>query len=658
MVIRYLLECVSRDGAAAICVALKPDGSLDPGSVTQLQAVGNWMTINGAGIYGSHAWSQWGEGTNTLPYGKLSSSQANKAFTNADFRYTVGADGYLYAYCMTFPPAARSSRLRRSARETATWRGRSRRWNCSAATARSHGARPRPTSASPARPACRSRLRCVSRSGRPRSCARPRRRCFRAFHGKWRGASMAVPGVRHVHRQARHRPRRPLHSIASGLTTENLYRHDRAGRHHLLLRHHSDGGTTDSADSIVVPGILAGSSSWLGQDIGAVAANGEFAKSGNRIVISGSGADVWYAADEFYYACRKLNGDGSITARITSQQNTAPWAKAGLMIRESLNANSTYVIDYMSAVQWHGLATARLDGRLGGRNCRHHRLEASLLAEAHAQRQYFTAEQSANGTTWATLGTTSVTMASSVYVGLAACSVSDGTLMQAAFDQVSVTGQTSPEAPDSLAATAGDGKVDLSWPASSARRATPCSVPRPAAGLTRMSPRVDGHDLLDSSVTNGTTYYYVVTATNSVGTSGLSAEAARFPVDARQAWRSRILDRWRILATPRTRRILTTTVATTFWNMRWARIRSSPMARLAGVLGKNRRRLAPHAHVPSHCGPCTDLYRGGSRLAGSKPSGLRSGRARAHPIPRVPLRPRHRADQRHSKRFLRLKVAL
>jgi len=34
MVIRYLLECVSRDGAAAICIALKPDGSLDPGSVT------------------------------------------------------------------------------------------------------------------------------------------------------------------------------------------------------------------------------------------------------------------------------------------------------------------------------------------------------------------------------------------------------------------------------------------------------------------------------------------------------------------------------------------------------------------------------------------------------------------------------------------------
>ena len=105
MVIRYLLECVSRDGAAAICIALKPDGSLDPGSVTQLKAIGDWMTINGAGIYGSSAWIQYGEGTHTQPTGKLTSTQANATFDSGDFRFTVGQDGYLYAYCMKVPAA-------------------------------------------------------------------------------------------------------------------------------------------------------------------------------------------------------------------------------------------------------------------------------------------------------------------------------------------------------------------------------------------------------------------------------------------------------------------------------------------------------------------------------------------------------------------------
>ncbi|MDP9035065.1 MAG: alpha-L-fucosidase, partial [Myxococcota bacterium] len=103
MVIRYLLECVSRDGAVAINVALRPDGSLDPGSVSQLQAIGSWMTINGQGIYGSKAWIKFGEGVNAAPFGKLGSLQANAVFTTSDVRFTVGKDGYLYAFVLKVP---------------------------------------------------------------------------------------------------------------------------------------------------------------------------------------------------------------------------------------------------------------------------------------------------------------------------------------------------------------------------------------------------------------------------------------------------------------------------------------------------------------------------------------------------------------------------
>jgi alpha-L-fucosidase len=105
MVIRYLLECVSRDGAMAVNVALKPDGSLDPGSVTQLTAIGNWMKTNGAGIYNSRAWVKYGEGSNNQPSGALGGAQANATFTTSDWRFTVGEDGYLYAYCMKTPQA-------------------------------------------------------------------------------------------------------------------------------------------------------------------------------------------------------------------------------------------------------------------------------------------------------------------------------------------------------------------------------------------------------------------------------------------------------------------------------------------------------------------------------------------------------------------------
>ena len=62
MMIRYITEAAARDGNAAICISLLPDGSLDDGSRKMLQEVGVWMRRNGEGIYGSHAWKIPGEG--------------------------------------------------------------------------------------------------------------------------------------------------------------------------------------------------------------------------------------------------------------------------------------------------------------------------------------------------------------------------------------------------------------------------------------------------------------------------------------------------------------------------------------------------------------------------------------------------------------------
>jgi alpha-L-fucosidase len=58
-----------------------------------------------AGIYGSRAWVRFGEGTNNQPTGALGNTQANATFTTADFRFTIGQDGFLYAYCMRVPAA-------------------------------------------------------------------------------------------------------------------------------------------------------------------------------------------------------------------------------------------------------------------------------------------------------------------------------------------------------------------------------------------------------------------------------------------------------------------------------------------------------------------------------------------------------------------------
>jgi alpha-L-fucosidase len=114
--VRNIIEACSRDGAVAICVPLLPDGSLEEGSRKMLSGVGAWMRVNGAGIYGSHAWKILGEGPGgsprELPGGAIGQSQADFPFGVEDFRFTVGKDGALYAYCMTVPTAGTELRIK------------------------------------------------------------------------------------------------------------------------------------------------------------------------------------------------------------------------------------------------------------------------------------------------------------------------------------------------------------------------------------------------------------------------------------------------------------------------------------------------------------------------------------------------------------------
>ena len=109
MMIRYVIEAIARDGNAAICISILPDGSLDEGSLKMLKEVGVWMRRNGEAVYGSHAWTIPGEGEiingklKMLPGGALNKKHAEFKFDVQDFRFTTGKNNALYAFCMTVP---------------------------------------------------------------------------------------------------------------------------------------------------------------------------------------------------------------------------------------------------------------------------------------------------------------------------------------------------------------------------------------------------------------------------------------------------------------------------------------------------------------------------------------------------------------------------
>ncbi len=111
----------------------------------------------------------------------------------------------------------------------------------------------------------------------------------------------------------------------------------------------SDGG--EAAHSIVVPAVDATytvdfaahpplPAPWAATDVGAPSAAGYSyvegdPEAGGTFTVAGAGNDIWGTTDQFHYAYRPLPESGQITARILSQGNTDPWAKAGVMIKQS-----------------------------------------------------------------------------------------------------------------------------------------------------------------------------------------------------------------------------------------------------------------------------------------------------------------------------------
>jgi hypothetical protein len=169
--------------------------------------------------------------------------------------------------------------------------------------------------------------------------------------------------------------------------------------------------------------------------------------------MSAAGSDVWYISDEFRYAYKVLLGDGSITARVVSIENTNDWAKAGVMIRETLEPFSV-----------NGFMCATPDGRRVFQN-RPIAASDSFSANSDAgaiilplwvrlvrQGNTITAYYSQNGTNWiqqpddentgedASVNPQTIVMRQDVFIGLAHTSHNSSEIGTSVFSDVTITG--------------------------------------------------------------------------------------------------------------------------------------------------------------------------------------------------------------------------
>ena len=178
-------------------------------------------------------------------------------------------------------------------------------------------------------------------------------------------------------------------------------------------------------------------SPWSNRDIGSVATAGDTCYNNGTFTVNGSGNNINNSADEFQYAYQPFNGDGYITARIVSQQDTHGYARAGIMIREDMGAGSrnTFVSvtpDYDLRFQ-RRTAVNETTNSIGGGN-----YHAPTWLKLERQGNTFTAFRSIDGINWTLFGTRDVTMGAIVSIGLAVSSHNDGILSEAVFDNVEI----------------------------------------------------------------------------------------------------------------------------------------------------------------------------------------------------------------------------
>jgi regulation of enolase protein 1 (concanavalin A-like superfamily) len=202
-------------------------------------------------------------------------------------------------------------------------------------------------------------------------------------------------------------------------------------------------------------------------DVGSPTIAGTTSYNNGVYTITAAGNDIWGSSDQFRFVYQQAAGDLDVVARVNSLQRVDAWSKAGVMIRESMNANSRNAMALISggngySFQW------RLDA--GG--------PSNFISDGSGappawlrlvrSGQTIQAFESADGAAWSSIGTQTVAMADTVYVGIAVTSHSTSQATQAVVDQFRVTAANAP--PNQPPA------VTLTSPASGARFTAPASM--------------------------------------------------------------------------------------------------------------------------------------------------------------------------------------
>lgn len=177
---------------------------------------------------------------------------------------------------------------------------------------------------------------------------------------------------------------------------------------------------------------------WATRDIGSPALAGTASVASGTYTVTGAGADIWGTSDQFRFVYQPLQGDVDVIARVASLQQQDVWSKAGVMIRADLTAGSPHAFMLVSAARDYGFQHRAAAGGSTGHTAGPVGSAPGWVRMVRRGSQ-FTAYYATDGGTWTTVGSQSITMGSTVYVGLAVTSHNPSATSTATFTNVAVS---------------------------------------------------------------------------------------------------------------------------------------------------------------------------------------------------------------------------
>ncbi len=176
---------------------------------------------------------------------------------------------------------------------------------------------------------------------------------------------------------------------------------------------------------------------WVTSVIGNATPAGSVSAVNDVFTISGSGADIWGTVDAFRAVSQPITGNCDLIARVDSLQNTNPWAKAGVMLRSSLQDNSAHAMTVMTPGNGasfqnrvtNGAASNFVSGRL---------VSAPQWVKVTRRGNVFSGYESDDGITWNFIGSQTISMPTGIHACLVVTSHQPSVLCTAVISQLSV----------------------------------------------------------------------------------------------------------------------------------------------------------------------------------------------------------------------------